>query len=255
MHLPPDWDQPKAGNEQLCGRFLAGVFTRKGQRLPYRYLQNPSEEALPLVVYLHGADAVGTDNESPLALHDIGTIFATDEWQAAHPCHILAPQYHFRSHWSTDEMNDMVDALVRGHAGLCHADWNRIYLYGYSAGGVGTLRYIKSHPGFYAAAISICGATGREDMERLAELPLWLVHAADDAIVKASYEDGSGRKYHFGSRDLYEALHEQAPTLRYTELPAGYMKETYGVNPHCSWVEVSEHVAEYGEWLFSQKRE
>ena len=254
MHLPPDWDQPKEGNEALCKKFSYGTLKRDGLEVPYRYLRYPAAGVFPLVVYLHGADAVGDDNEKPLAMHDIGTVFATDEWQAAHPCHILAPQYHYRSHWSTDEMNEAVYDLVSQKAKEWRADRRRIYIYGYSAGGVGTLRYIQMHPGFYAAAISICGAPGRGHLENLAGIPLWLVHALDDKIVKATYDSGIGKLYHFGSRDLYDLIKDRAPALKYTELPAGYMKETYGVNPHCSWVEVSEHIEKYGGWLFSQER-
>ena len=31
---------------------------------------------VPLVIFLHGADAIGRDNEAQLAMHDIGTMFA-----------------------------------------------------------------------------------------------------------------------------------------------------------------------------------
>lgn len=135
-------------------------------------------------------------------------------------------------------------------------DRNRVYIYGYSAGGVGTLGFLKDSPNFYAGAVSICGATGKNGMENLPHTPLWLVHAADDQIVKASYKDNSTRELaHFGSRDLYEEMrHIPNWDFRYTEYPAGWMQEHYHVNPHCSWVAVSgEHGTEIREWLFAQK--
>ena len=146
--------------------------------------------------------------------------------------------------------------LLQREIGRLHADPDRIYIYGYSAGGVGTLRLLKENPKVFAAGISICGATGKSDLDALKDKPLWLVHAADDGIVKASYQtQGQKELFHFGSRDLYELLADEAQKLRYTEYPAGYMKAHYGVNPHCSWVAVSdEKNQEFGNWLFQQKR-
>ncbi len=255
MIFPKDWDKPSPGNRELCGKFGFGEHRSEyvEQTMPYRLFRGEGEH-LPLVIYLHGADAVGDDNVRPLAIHDIGTMFAREAFQAVHPCHILAPQYGYGSHWSMDGVKAAVQELVEQMAEELDADPERIYIYGYSAGGVGTLRLAKEHPDFYAAAISICGATGKIGMKNLCEIPLWMVHAADDEIVKCSYQERGGRMYHYGSRDLYEALEAEAPLLKYTEYPRGYMQEHYQINAHCSWVCVSdEKHPEFGEWLFAQR--
>ena len=256
MVLPIDWDKPSKDNARLCRKFSFHSFQSNGLSLPYRLFTADTDERVPLVVYLHGADAVGSDNEQPLAMHDIGTMFARASWQRNHPCHIVAPQYGHGMHWSTDAMDAAVDGLVRELCGTLPVGRSRVYIYGYSAGGVGTLRYCKEHPGTYAAALAICGATGKSNLERLKDIPLWMVHAADDGIVKATYRDERSRElYHFGSRDIYEAIGDDAPLLHYTEFPAGYMKAHYHVNPHCSWVAVSDRgEAGYGEWLFGQRK-
>lgn len=81
-----------------------------------------------------------------------------------------------------------------------------------------------------------------------------MVHAADDAIVRASYhKTPDGLPMHYGSRDLYEALHASARNLHYDEFPAGFMRARYQVNPHCSWVVVSSNEGQaVREWLFAQ---
>ncbi|MBR1628636.1 MAG: prolyl oligopeptidase family serine peptidase [Lachnospiraceae bacterium] len=255
MILPDDWDVPGEENEGLCRQFDEAIFQNAEVSIPYRWFAPGAQGIVPLVVYLHGADAVGNENRLPLSMHDIGTMFAREGWQRSHPCFILAPQYGRSMHWS-------IPAVSRGLMGLIeymtasfpNIDRRRIYIYGYSAGGVGTLRMLKEYPGFFAGAISICGATSREGIEHLQRVPLWMVHALDDEIVKATYRDKySSDLSHLGSKDLYLALKEGARDLHYTEFPAGYMKEHYGVHPHCSWVAVSDETnTEIKEWLFSR---
>ena len=257
MLLPQDWDKPSPGNEKLCERFEYGNFKENGFSLPYRFFVPQGNERVPLVIYLHGADAVGDDNETQLSIHDIGTMFAKDEWQRRHPCFILAPQYGHSLHWSVPAIRTTVRSLIGNVVDENrHIDSGRIYIYGYSAGGVGTLAFLKDYPGLFAGAVAICGATGKNEMERLPETPLWLVHAADDQIVKATYRDAKTKELaHFGSQDLYREMKDVPGwDFHYTEYPSGWMLEHYRVNPHCSWVAVSdERNQEIREWLFAQR--
>ncbi|MCR5453354.1 MAG: prolyl oligopeptidase family serine peptidase [Lachnospiraceae bacterium] len=255
MGLPEDWDMPSEDNKKLCKKFGFAEFDFDGTIIPYRYYFSETDEKIPLVVYLHGADAVGDDNVLPLAIHDIGTMFARDEWQKKHPCSIIAPQYSRRTHWSAPKMRQAILSLINktteSHDNI---DIKRIYIYGYSAGGVGTLRYVKDNPDLFAGAISICGATGKDNLEALTETPIWLIHAADDEIVRTDFfESGSKLITHYGSRNIYDAIGKDNEDIKYTEYPKGWMGEHYNVNPHCSWVVVSDRShSEFSEWLFSQ---
>ncbi len=253
MKLPKDWDTPSATNKEICDRFTSGTFNYSGN-LPYRLFTPDSDEKVPLVVYLHGADAYGEDNELQLTMHDIGTTFATPEWQQSHPCYVLAPQCKHGRHWSGPLDGSRVLALVKElTAKHPNIDSHRLYIYGYSGGAVGTLEILKYHPDFFSAAISICGATGRRDLMALTRTPIWLLHAADDLIVKASYKSDGDYTTHLGSRDIYEALRNVHPDLHYTEYKEGTMKETYGINPHCSWVPAGQD-NDLKEWLFSKEK-
>lgn len=253
MSLPKDWDNPSPDNEIICERFTYGSFDHSGE-LPYRLFIPDTAKEVPLVVFLHGADALGKDNEIQLSMHDIGTTFARDEWQRQHPCFVLAPQCSRGRHWSGLMEFSRVCALVKdimtNHDNI---DRERLYIYGYSAGAVGTLEILKYHPEIFAAAVAICGATGTRDLRSLLNTPIWLLHAVDDMIVKASYKIDGLPAVHLGSKDLYEELKDIHPDLHYTEYPAGSMKELYGINPHCSWVPagMDETVK---EWLFSKEK-
>ncbi len=260
MRIPDDWDKSSPENIKLCHRFGSGSFTYGSRTFPYRYYSPKSESydggGFPVVLYLHGADAVGDDNEQPLAMHDIGTVLATDEWQRSHPCFILAPQYRKSMHWGAPDMQNMLFEFIKDFTSQNpDTDMRRIYVYGYSAGGIGTLELIKSYPFFFAGAIVICGATYDKDTEKLTYTPMWLFHAEDDNIVPCGDRCFLPiENTYLGSRPLFNKLHPiVGDHVRYTEYPRGWMKKNYGINAHCSWVPVSQN-KECWEWLFLQQK-
>ncbi len=252
MKLPSDWDKPSRENKDLCNRFLYGAFDYSGT-LIYRLFVPASGEKVPLVVYLHGADAYGDDNEMQLTMHDIGTVFVRDDWQKLHPCYVMAPQCSVDARWSNlmtqNRVCGLIKSLVEQHSNI---DAGRIYLYGYSAGGAGCFEILKYHPDIFAAAVPICGATGRENLKELTKTPIWMLHAADDIVVKVSYK-ADWYSVHLGSRDIYEELKDVHTDLHYTEYEGGELKRKYGINPHCSWVPAGQD-NEVKEWLFSKIR-
>ena len=257
--VPVDWDKPSDTNAVRCREFKKGSFSHMSLEVPYRCFEPKDKSTpLPLVVFLHGADTVGTDNLSHIAFHDVATIFADEAWQEKHPCYVLAPQYHKGSYWSLPESADAVHGLVKAFLKKHSVDRHRIYIYGFSAGGVGVFEQLKRFPDFYAAAIPICGATSGKELERFKQTPIWMLHAADDSIVRVSYLDEAGSWImNLGSRDIYEKLKGDPEwDFRFTEYPEGYMRTHYGVHPHCSWVILSEKEgAPMREWLFSKRKE
>ena len=269
MILPADWDKPSEGNDLLCRKFLSGRWHGKdGFYFKYRFYMPSAGEGdradrkYPLVVYIHGADAFGDDNDLHLSMHDIGTVFARDEWQEREPCYILAPQAKMENHWSRRDTTEYLYAFIKEFADM-HEDIDacRIYVYGYSAGGLGTLNLLKRHPELAAGAIPICGASSGESIKELLKTPVWMVHAEDDRIVRATYgEPGEGSRFFLGSADIYEVLrgyNGNGADIRYTGYPEGWMKKIFGVNPHCSWVTVSDdrYGAEIRHWLFRQRKQ
>ncbi len=299
MVLPVNWDRASEGNEVLCTRFVKRQITDGSAVLPYRLFipKRKGTEAsalkeFPLLIYLHGADAAGDDNEIQLSMHDIGTFPVRDDMQRKHPCYVLAPQYGEMKHWAMADVKDILWKLIEDTVNNNEdIDRKRIYIYGYSAGAVGLLRLLKEHDDIFAGAIAICGATGTWQLDNLLHTPLWMVHACDDTIVKSTYRTERIREPgNLGSRDIMERLgtggyhvviKEKYPAgavtmvlekgesnpdadtvtredvdLRYTEYPEGYMTGGFGVNPHCSWVAVSDaRSLGIWEWMFQKQRD
>ena len=251
MKIPKDWDKPSEGNNELCDKFSCGNYLSYG-RLIYRIFRPETNEKVPLVVYLHGADAFGNDNEEQLAMHDIGTTFAKSDWQAHDPCFILAPQCNVGSYWSMRSSGGLVCELIEKMiAEDRRIDSRRIYIYGYSAGAIGAIRILKERTDLFAAAVSICGATERDKLDIIKSIPLWLIHADDDEIVRCSYRENTMGNTLLGSEDIYDILKNTAEDIHLTKYPKGFMKERYGVNPHCTWVPAAED-RELKAWMFSQ---
>ncbi len=249
------WDKPGEENAERVSLFQRGAYQSGKISLPYRFYQCGEEGTFPLVVFLHGADVVGTDNESQLSGHDVGTVFAACDWQEKHPCHIAAPQYYLGMHWANPVMTECLQSFVEWIAEYLKADKGRIYIYGYSAGAIGIFSLLKKYPDYYAAAVPICGATGGTDIEALAKTPMWLFHAVDDPVVPAGeMKMGFGKYRHIGSHVLAEQLKMiEGSEIYYTEYPKGEMMEKYGLHPHCSWVLMGQD-EEAKEWMFSKRR-
>ena len=265
MVWPADWDKPCEENSVLAARFSSGIwYGEDAVYFKYRYYAPKSagragNEKYPLVLHLHGADAFGDDNSLQLDLHEIGTVFAKDSWQQRHPCYVLVPQCDQYRHWSRNDISRQVQRFVISFTEKYKdIDTDRIYVYGYSAGGLGTFTLIKNFPEYYAAAVPICGATSGDRIKDLLKIPVWMVHAEDDRIVRSSYGNpGESSKFYMGSAEIYEVLKkyfDKNTDIRYTEYPKGWMKEFFGVNPHCSWVAVSDDKSgkDIREWMFSK---
>ena len=251
----PGWAVPSPGNKDRCALFKKDRFAHDGIENGLRYYENPSGKGgLPLVVFLHGADAFGTDNEGQIALHDVATVFADPAWQAIHPCHVVAPQYMRGKHWAIASMREYVYEMTMSYAERFHADTSRLYIYGYSAGAIGILSILKEYP-IYASAVPICGATEDKELEKLLETPIWLYHAEDDPMVSPDeFEVIFYKDPQIGSRVIYDRLRELGHrNVRYTEIPAEKMKSQYGLHPHCSWVLMGQD-KEVKEWMFHQRK-
>ncbi len=84
----------------------------------------------------------------------------------------------------TAALKALIDEFIAAHAD--RIDTSRIVVGGLSNGGFMTLRMCRDYPGFFAAGLPCCApwydATD-EDVERLAQTPLWFAHAKGDELV------------------------------------------------------------------------
>lgn len=215
--------------------------------LPYRLYvpeRAKSGEALPLLLYLHGAGERGDDNLAQITAHSqlLAHVRALDN------CILLAPQCPLDAQWVSVPWSlgsydcksyapsvylQAVHALVLSLAASI-ADPARLYAAGISMGGYGVWRLLMDDPALFAAAIPICGGADPGRASTLARLPIWTFHGSGDPTVPVS-----------GTREMAQAIRAcGGMQLRYTEYP--------GVG-HESWLLAFEE-PELLSWLFSHKK-
>ena len=215
-----------------------------GMKMPYRIFV-PDEQRrarpLPVVVYLHGAGGIGSDNLKQISGgNTTGTrVWVSREAQARHPAFVIAPQLPSGS-WdrlrSEDELSpyaQLVLELLENVSKEFSVDRNRIYLTGQSLGGYGTWDLITKRPEVFAAAVPLCGGGVPSRVHAIRHLPIWAFHGAADEVVRVD-----------ASRGMVDALRAVKSPIKYTEYP------DVG---HDVWLRAYAE-RELATWLFAQRR-
>ena len=222
------------------------TFEKDGYTLLYRRHSPKCEQGVkyPLVLFLHGAGERGNDNTATL-VHGVLPIcrYAMRHGDAF----VVAPQCPsdkkwVNQDWSTPSMKrpetpsaemTAVMALLRELVATLPVDPSRVDVTGISMGGFGTWDISSRMPGFFAAAMPICGGVDESTVELYRGLPLRFFHGSVDGAVPVDY-----------SRRMDKALSEAGIPHLYTEYP--------NVNHDC-WTRTYANDDVLG-WLFAQSR-
>ena len=156
----------------------------------------------PLVLFMADASTPGTDVTRPLTQGYGALLWATDQWQAEHPCYVLVPQYSGvavnDAYEHTDEV-DMVARLVQKVAKEQQVDSNRLYTTGQSMGGMISMYYNSAYPDLFAASIFVDCHWDSATFPELVKHKFVLITAGKagtfDALEKAA--DNAGIKYEY----------------------------------------------------------
>ena len=218
--------------------------------LPYRLYRSEKAdtmtEALPLVLFLHGAGERGNDNYMQLK-HCI-KYFLEDTITSRYPFLLMVPQCPdgkrwVNTDWSLSEhtMDSVptvelfgVMTVLDGLVDVGAVDSTRVYICGISMGGYGTWDALQRWPEKFAAAIVICGGGDTAYAHAMKSIPFYIFHGMLDRAVMPSR-----------SIQMYNALkevgNEEAILVTYPELG------------HVCW-DAAFSTPGLFKWLFGKRR-
>lgn len=194
----------------------------------------------PLIIWFHGNGEGGykdyQNNVSQKLANRGAVAFAEDKTQKIFGgAYVVAPQaddtwYNNYTKGYIKSVKAMIDEFVSEN----NIDKNRIYIFGASAGGYMSFRMMIDYPDYFAAfstsaaaldkaATSGGVATTTQDLMKIRNKPLWMVHAKNDPTI--SYENTSKRVYDVLSK--YGAILSSYPNVKIGETE---------YNGHWSWI-------------------
>ncbi len=121
----------------------------------YLHVSDTSKESLPLVIFLHGKSETGNMSKvkelKPVKAITDGTLEGLEDFV------FLAPASPSRTLWCTDSALNKLMILLPEIIDNYHVDINRIYITGFSAGGVAVWSLVNKYPNTFRAAVTVSG--------------------------------------------------------------------------------------------------
>jgi|GEM_PF-2735409 len=197
-----------------------------------------------IILFLHGGGECGTDNAKHVAL-GLPTMVKNLKGHADRKVILLAPQcpsmgetwggmgrmtQATNGHLTIEAFPEFIKAKIKEF----DADPNRVYITGFSMGGIGTIEVASRNPELFAAAIPICCGGTEEHAAKLANMPISIFQGGADTTVQPARS---------------KAFHEYL--VKAGNKNASY-KEYPGVG-HNSWDTAYADDATFA-WLFKQKK-
>ncbi|MDQ4048334.1 MAG: dienelactone hydrolase family protein [Actinomycetota bacterium] len=176
----------------------------------------------PVLLYLHGADLLGSGERGLRRLRRQGIPKVVDR-RAEFPFIAVSPQTS--TDWVPARLIALLDEIERRYA----VDRRRVYATGFSLGGYGVWDLASAQPRRFAAIVPIAGGpSGRRAGCRLRTVALWAFHGTADDVVPASE-----------SRAMVRGMRRCAGKARLTLYPrAGHFiaERTYANPALYSWL-------------------
>jgi predicted peptidase len=163
----------------------------------------------PLLLFLHGIGERGNGGAELARVHAWGiTKFRAEKTPVTDqpfPFLLVAPQCPADRQWSDPDMVAAVERLLDELLDQGTVDPRRLYLTGFSMGGVGVFSLALRAPGRFTAIAPVCGrCLDPSALSTLAHLPIWLAYAEDDEVRKLALgsKEAADRLAPFGNLEV-----------------------------------------------------
>lgn len=149
-----------------------------------------SEHPAPIIVFLHGIGERGGAGELERAATWGLPRLRASGWclpDGSFPFDVIIPQCPMDKTWSDDEMLARLDHLTNSLLAERATDRRKLYLTGFSMGGIGAFTLALRTPARFAAVAPVCGRCLTPDrLQALRHMPFWVAYALDDEIPELS---------------------------------------------------------------------
>ena len=171
---------------------------RNGNTLPYcLYLPEDYSDSkkYPVILYLHGAGALGNDNKSQI--ESLSNAFRNNS-DSVRQCIIICPQtnvwWELDREYYGDQKGTLSSAmnLLKEIQATYPCDSNRLYVTGLSMGGYATWDLLERYGSTFAAGAPICGGGNDRNGAAFKDIPIRIYHGTADPTVSF---DASQRMY------------------------------------------------------------
>jgi pimeloyl-ACP methyl ester carboxylesterase len=197
----------------------------------------------PLVVYLHGRCDECTTNERILQESGLRWWHEYDRDVQKEPTFLVAPAGGTGG-WSSPARRQAVFEIIDGLLDEFPIDRQRIYLMGFSMGGMGIWNYLQQRPGFFAAANPQGGPARELDPDLVKNTPIWATIGINDDPQRLELLESNVARVRLANGD-----------------PSGAATWDTGVNPrltifvdtdHGGAQEKTQKIPELRDWFYAQ---
>ena len=222
-------------------------------------------ERYPLLMFIHDASGAGkADTRHTLLQGNGATVWATPEWQAEHPCYVLAPQFDAVTVGdgfdTTEDLNaclNLLDSLIAN----CAIDPYRIYTTGQSMGCMSSYELMYRRPDLFASAMLVAGQWNPAVMASLSKMNLWLLSCKGDLRSSQGIEQAIEVWDACGARVVEQEWPLEATPEERAEQVAGMLRQGGNIHythfaggSHNNTWRVTYYIDGVREWLFQQHR-
>lgn len=163
------------------------------------------QKKYPLIVFMHDAGVVSPEIKATLSQGRGAVVWAAKEWQAKHPCFVLAPQYDtviVDDNYQYGPELDRTIHLIEHLADQYPIDRNRIYNTGQSMGGMTAIAMDVKYPDFFAASYLVACKWDAKVTASLGKQNIWAVAAEGDPGAAPSMQEILGNLERDGNKVL-----------------------------------------------------
>ena len=216
------------------------------------------------MLFIHDAGVASSPVKTPLIQGRGAVTWAEPQWQAEHPCIVVAPEYPYVTvddNWNYSHHLDATVALLKELMQKYAVNEHRIYVTGQSMGCMSSMVLMLKEPRLFAGALLVAGKWEPDVLAPLAEQNLWIISCEGDASSTklqnkaVNFWRSNGATVSEATWDMKAAPADLSAEAKAMVSPAVHLYYTHltGGSHRATWF-VAYDIDGVKEWLFSQKR-